>query len=50
MQRGYSRDKVYLFKDSFLKLCATEIINNVEGINRVCYDYTSKPPGTIEFE
>jgi len=38
------------FKDSFLKLCATEIINNVEGINRVCYDYTSKPPGTIEFE
>ena len=31
--------------------CANEIINNVPGIkNRVCYDITSKPPGTIGFE
>ena len=40
----------YKFKTNFLEKCANEIINNVPGINRVCYDYTSKPPGTIEFE
>ena len=38
------------FKDDFIKRCANEIINRVPGINRVCYDITSKPPGTIEFE
>ena len=33
-----------------LKKCSTEIINNVKGVNRVVYDITSKPPGTIEWE
>ena len=34
----------------FLSDYSNEIINKVKGINRVCYDLTSKPPGTIEFE
>jgi len=40
----------YKFSNKFLQFCSNEIINNVRGINRVTYDYTSKPPGTIEFE
>ena len=41
---------VYPFDAAFLSGCATRIINEVKGINRVAYDYTSKPPGTIEWE
>jgi GMP synthase (glutamine-hydrolysing) len=40
----------YPFEPAFLGRVATRIINEVRGINRVVYDYTSKPPGTIEWE
>ena len=40
----------YSFEHEFLSETATKIINNVNGINRVTYDITSKPPGTIEWE
>ena len=40
----------YPFNHEFLGETATRIINEVEGINRVTYDITSKPPGTIEWE
>jgi GMP synthase (glutamine-hydrolysing) len=33
-----------------LQKCMTRIINEVPGVNRVLYDITSKPPGTIELE
>ncbi|MBU0799800.1 MAG: glutamine-hydrolyzing GMP synthase [Alphaproteobacteria bacterium] len=40
----------YHFDHDFLSRVATRIINEVRGINRVVYDITSKPPGTIEWE
>ncbi|MFV0431496.1 MAG: glutamine-hydrolyzing GMP synthase [Alphaproteobacteria bacterium] len=40
----------YPFEPSFLGQVTNRIINEVRGINRVVYDYTSKPPGTIEWE
>jgi GMP synthase (glutamine-hydrolysing) len=41
---------VYPFDMAFLTRVANRIVNEVRGINRVTYDVTSKPPGTIEWE
>jgi GMP synthase (glutamine-hydrolysing) len=40
----------YPFDMTFIGHVATRIINEVKGVNRVVYDITSKPPGTIEWE
>jgi GMP synthase (glutamine-hydrolysing) len=40
----------YPFDMAFLGRVANRIVNEVRGINRVTYDITSKPPGTIEWE
>jgi len=41
---------VYPFEMNFLTRAASRIVNEVRGINRVVFDITSKPPGTIEWE
>jgi GMP synthase (glutamine-hydrolysing) len=41
---------VYPFEMAFLTRVAGRIVNEVRGVNRVTYDITSKPPGTIEWE
>ena len=46
---GMSAD-YYSFPKNFLDQISNKIVNGVEGINRVVYDITSKPPSTIELE
>ncbi len=41
---------IFEFPSSFLKQVAAKIINQVQGVNRVVYDISSKPPATIEWE
>ena len=42
--------QAFEFPGGFLPRLATRIVNEVKGVNRIVYDYTSKPPGTIEWE
>ena len=48
-QDGMTADWVKLPYDLLEKL-STRIINEVKGVNRVCFDISSKPPATIEWE
>ena len=40
----------YKMPSDVLSEISSSIVNNVKGVNRVVYDVTSKPPGTIEWE
>ena len=46
---GMTADWVHIPYE-FLAKVSNEIINKVKGVNRVCYDISSKPPATIEWE
>jgi GMP synthase (glutamine-hydrolysing) len=46
---GMTADVVEL-RWKVIKRISTRLVNEVKGINRVVYDVTSKPPGTIEWE
>lgn len=48
--KDYMTASVYPMPHDLLARMASRIINEVKGINRVTYDITSKPPGTIEWE
>jgi len=48
-QDGMTAD-YYQFQNNDIKEISNKIVNEVNGINRVVYDITSKPPGTIEWE
>jgi GMP synthase (glutamine-hydrolysing) len=41
---------VFILPQDLILHVSSRIINEVTGINRVTFDYTSKPPGTIEWE